>query len=402
MNTKTFLVPFLAVLTLLSIGFATAGLADNLGTTFNDVELVQGSTNMAGFSGDVVPLRVTFRAGETAEDVKVRAEIYGGRDDIEVSTMRFNIVEGNTYTKLLNLELPSDLDDEVLKDLTLYVKVYDADHEKDDTEKSYVIKMQRDSYDIEVLSVDYNLRANAGEILPVAVVFKNIGYQRADDNYVVVSIPALGVSSRGYAGDLIPTEDCVIDCEDEEDSVQKTLYLQIPDSAEQGLYDLEVRVYNRDSETVVRKTVSLGGSASTMVLAAVKNQDMKAGETKIFDLIVVNSADNVKVFNIQTVSGTDLTVSAPSVVTVGPDSSETVQIEVTADRSADVGTYTFSVDVDGEQVVFGANVIGGSVSASVVALTVILVIIFVVLLVVLIVLLTRKERPMEEVETSYY
>jgi hypothetical protein len=53
--------------------------------------------------------------------------------------------------------------------------------------------------------------------------------------------------------------------------------------------------------------------------------------------------------------------------------------------------------------VFGANVAEASdVSASVVALTVILVIIFIVLLAVLVTLLARKEKPMEEVETSYY
>ena len=43
-----------------------------------------------------------------------------------------------------------------------------------------------------------------------------------------------------------------------------------------------------------------------------------------------------------------------------------------------------------------------SASASVVALTVVLVIIFVVLLAVLVVLLTKKEAPIDEVETSYY
>ena len=102
------------------------------------------------------------------------------------------------------------------------------------------------------------------------------------------------------------------------------------------------------------------------------------------------------------VSGNDLTVSVPSVVTVAPDSSETVSIAVTAADDADVGTYTFSVDVDGQSETFGANVVGGSVSASVVALTVILVIVFVVLLAVLVILLTKKEKPIEEVETSYY
>ena len=96
-------------------------------------------------------------------------------------------------------------------------------------------------------------------------------------------------------------------------------------------------------------------------------------------------------------------VSAPSVVTVGPDSSETVSILVSAKDDAKIGTYTFSVDVDGKQAVFGANVVGSSTSTSFVALTVVLVIIFLVLLAVLIVLLTtRKEKSTEEVETSYY
>jgi uncharacterized membrane protein len=141
-----------------------------------------------------------------------------------------------------------------------------------------------------------------------------------------------------------------------------------------------------------------------MVLASVKNKDLNAGDTVTYDMVIVNSADDVKVFNIETVSGDVLSVSAPSVVTVGPDASETVSITVTADSDAAVGTYTFSVDVDGEQTVFGANVVGASVSTSIVALTVILVIIFVVLLAVLVVLLTRKEdsSSIEEVETSYY
>jgi len=77
-------------------------------------------------------------------------------------------------------------------------------------------------------------------------------------------------------------------------------------------------------------------------------------------------------------------------------------VDVTAASDAKVGTYTFSVDVDGEQAVFGANIVGGAVTSSIVALTVILVIVFVVLLVVLVVLLTKKEKPIEEVETSYY
>ncbi len=395
MKRNILLIPFIAVLTLLIAGFASAELANNIATDFNSVTL--GTNTMVGDVDNVIPVRVTFDSIADEENVKVKVYMEGHRDDVSVSTNRFNIEDGITYTKLLSLRLPSDSDD-LSEEYTLYVEIVSKD---DRTEEEYTISMQRNSYTFEILSIDYSSNILAGEVAPVSVVIKNIGYNRMDDTYAIVSIPALGISSRGYVGDLIPVED-YDDYDDEEDSVQKTVYLKIPMNIEAGVYDMEIEVYNNDAETSVTKLVNIGGSVSGMVLAAVKNQDLNAGETATYDLIVVNSADDVKVFNIGTVSGDVLSVSAPSVVTVGPDASETVSITVKADDNAAIGTYTFSVDVNGKQVVFGANVVGTSVSTSVVALTVILVIIFVVLLAVLVVLLTRKEKPMEEVETSYY
>jgi preprotein translocase subunit SecG len=408
MNRKILLIGFTAILAFLMAGFAAAldysdgDLVWDIQTEFNNIELYPfGYSDVAGFAGETVPVRISFRAIDDAEDVKIKVWMEGTRDDVESETKRFNLVDDTQYTKLLSLRLPSDLDEET-EDFTLHVSISNSDG-YDFAE--YSIRMQRDSYVFDVLDVDYDSKTAAGDVVPVVVVVKNIGFQRADDGFVKVSIPELGVSAKGYFGDLIPTEegcDEDTDCENEEDSVQKTVFLKIPENAEAGVYDLEVRVYNRDAETVARSLISVGDSGSTSVLAGVKNQDMSAGETKVYDLIVVNSAKSVKIFNIQTVSGSALDVSAPSVVTVGPDSSETVPITVKASSDAEVGSYTFSVDVDGQQVVFGANITRAGVSTSVVALTVVLVIIFVVLLAVLIVLLTRREKPMEEVETSYY
>jgi hypothetical protein len=401
MKRKVLLVPFIAVLTLLVVGLASAGdlVSDPVSIELNGEDLTSGE--LAGFAGEVVPVRVSFLANENSTDVKVRVSIYDGRDEVTDVTGRFNIVDGSRYSKLLSLRLPSGLDEE-LDDLTLTVEIYDADHGTDDFDTDYGIRMQRESYELDVLAIDYNTRVSAGDVFPVVVVLKNVGFERADDNFVVASVPELGISSRGYAGDLIPTEDYDDDYDDEEDSTQKTVYLKIPENTASGVYELEVKVFNDDTETVITRLVNVGSASSTTVLASAKNQDVNAGETKTYDLVIVNSAKNVKVFNIQTISGPVLAVSAPTVVTVGPDSSEVVPVSVAVSRDAAVGTYTFSVDVDGEQVVLGANVTGKSVSTSVVALTVILVIIFVVLLAVLVILLTRKEQPIEEVETSYY
>ena len=416
MDFKKVLIPFVAVLAVMILGFAAADelgdLTYDIQTEFNGVDLGYYWYNSpdAGFAGDTIPVRVTFTAVKNAEDVKIKVWLEGYRNDIKAETGRFNIIENVRYSKLLSLTLPSDTKD-VSKDYTLHVSVSNADGYDF---REYELSLQRESYKLGVLSADFNSEVSAGDTVPVSVVIENTGFQRADNNYIIVSIPSLGVSSKAYLGDLIPTEDCmktikqngcevvIEDCDNEEDAVSRTLYIQIPESAAEGVYEMDIQVYNKDATTTLSKLIRVSSSDLTQVLAAVKNQDIKSGETKTYELILVNSGKNVKVFNLNAVSGSALDVSVPSVVTVGPDSSQTVPVTVTASKGADIGAYTFTVNADSKQVVFGANVIGSKTSTSVVALTVILVIIFVVLLVVLIVLLTRKEKPIEEAETSYY
>jgi len=319
MKRNILLIPFIAVLALMFVGFASASTLtglhdDDVIVEFNG-EVIGLNDNLASFAGDVVPIRVTFIARTDADDVKIEVGMYDGRDDVDAATGRFNVVAGKRYTKLLSLKLPSDFDGE-LNDMTLSVEIYDADHNTDDYDADYRVSMQRESYELDVLSVDYTSKVSAGDVIPVSVVIKNNGYDFAEDNFVVVSIPALGVSARGYVGDLDSSEDYSHD-NHEDDATQKTVYLQIPADAETGVYEMEVAVYNDDSKTIVGNLIAVDG--------------------------------------------------------VDPSDDDT---EV--------------LDVD------------DSASASVVALTVILVIIFVVLLAVLVVLLTKKEAPIEEVETSYY
>ncbi|MFH1452058.1 MAG: hypothetical protein ABIF88_02700 [archaeon] len=397
MKRNLLLVPFLVALALMLVTVVSADrLAGNVQTEFNGMMLDEHRTS-SGMVGGVVPVRVTFDAVRDMEDVRVKVWMEGHREDIYASTDRFDIIQGVGYTKLLSLHLPSDEDD-LDKVYTLYVEIVSSD---DRTEVVYKITMQRESYTLGILSVDYSSQVYAGETFPVSIVAKNIGYNRADDTYVVISIPSLGIFTRGYLGDLIPVED-YDGYDDEEDSVYKTVSLQIPENALSGVYEMDIEVYNDDSSVTVTKLISIGASNTEEVIATVKSKDLNAGETVTYDLVIVNSGDSVKVFNLEAVFGDSLIVSVPSVVTVGPDSSEVVPITVTAKSDAEVGTYTFSVNVNGKSVAFGANVVSTSVTSSVVALTVVLVIIFVVLLAVLIVLLARKEKPIEEVETSYY
>lgn len=402
MNTKTLMVALIAVLSVFMFGL-TSALVDSSSTTINlngvDV-VVNGAVataNLAGFAGDMVPVKVTFAANENAGDVKIRIEVYGGSEEYSDSTGRFNVVNGSVYTKLLNVQLPKNMD-ETTGDLVLKVRVYSPDNEYN---REYTIAMQRNSYQLGMLSVDYDSSVSAGDTVPVSVVIKNNGFEDSNDGFVTVTIPELGVSAKGYFGDLVAVESCEDDC-DNTDAAQKVVQLRIPATAKDGTYDMVVKVYDADSTTTVTKQIRVSASTDTQIVSAVKSQDIRAGETKTFEMILVNSADKVMVYNLNAVSGSDLSVSVPSVVTVDADSSKVVQVTVTASSDAKKGVYPFTVEANGQTVVFNANVTGQSVSYSAIALTVVLVIIFVALLVVLAVLLTRKSKPTEEVETSYY
>lgn len=385
-------IALVAVLAILVTG-AVSALTSNVATDFNGIELTSGDNAMSAFADETVPVRVTFVADENMSDVRIKVWLEGYRSDVSVSTNRFNVVDGSTYTKLLSLKMPADLKD-ITKDFTLHVSVASAENY---VPADYTLKMQRSSYDYNVLSVDYPSDVSAGDIVPISVVVENTGMEELKNGYVLVSIPDLDISVKGYLGDLIAVDN---DNSNKEDSVQKIVYLKMPADTEEDVYDMTVKVYNADASTTLDQLLKVGGSASS-VLATTKIQDIKAGETKAFELILVNSGKQTRTFNLQADSSGVLGVSVPSIVIVGAGSSKTVQVSVTASSDAGEGVKDFSVIVDGKSIDFKANVIPEKAS-SIVALTVILAIVFVILLVVLIVLLTRKEKPSEEVETSYY
>jgi len=205
MKKNLLLIPFIVALTFMTVAIASAGeLAQNVDVEFNGVTLNTFDT-MAAMAGDTVPVRVTFEAlADMDENVEITVELKGGHNqDVSASIDGISLIDGVTYTYLLSLDFPSDLDD-LSEVYTLYVEIASID---DQTVEKYKLTLQRESYTLDILSADYTSSVDAGDVFPVSVVAKNNGYNRADDVYVRVSIPALGISSQGYLGDLVPVED---------------------------------------------------------------------------------------------------------------------------------------------------------------------------------------------------
>lgn len=402
MKSKAILVSLLAIFVVFAVSALVS--ASDLNVYQREVSIKGVDFNTPGGTvsvdaGETVPIQVAFIAGENASDVRVKAFISGYRDDITTSTGRFDIIEGATYSKLLSLKVPTDVTS--ADDYTLTIRV---ETKTGNAEWEFPLKVQRESYNLEVLSVEASRTVTAGSNLAVNVVLKNRGSHRLDDTFVVARIPALNVEKRVYFSDLTPSDQAN---PDKEDAAERTLFLQVPSDAKAGVYNLEVEASNPDAtETTTKSITVVGSEQKSDVLSAVSSKEVQAGSTVTYDLVVINSGDKIAVYNIVPENAQNLIVSVDEpIITVPADSSRTVKVSVTAGEV--MGTFNFAVNVNSgdtlvKRVNLSANVSKKAITNNVMVLTVILAIIFIVLLIVLIVLLTRKPAKTEEFGESYY
>ena len=222
----------------------------------NDVSVKNGVI-AAGFVSDNVPVEVEFTPNASYDDVQVKVYIEGYKSEISDSTSRFHVIDGSTYLKRFSLELPSSLDlDLDTEELNLLVR-FSAKGMESLEEPSYVIRMQRDTYGLSVLSIDTEEKVAAGSVLALDVVIKNLGSDRLDDTYVRASIPELGITKRVYFGDIESVED--VNYDEIRDSLNKRIYLAIPADAISGIYNVEVEAYNYDAIVTASKRVIISG-----------------------------------------------------------------------------------------------------------------------------------------------
>lgn len=409
---KSILVSVIAVIAVLAlISVVSAGeLTSSWDVTVNGAEVSPDGSTISGIeAGETIPIKIVFTAEKNASDVVVKAFIDGYRSEISDKTGRFELVEGSIYTRYLSLNLPSDVDP--TEDYNLMIRISDK---TESDEQEYSLKLQRESYNLNVLSVEVPKEATAGSVIAVDVVLKNWGMHDLEDVFVKVKIPDFGIERKVYFGDIDPLDESEYDDykeADREDAVERRIYLTIPENAKTGVYVLEAEAYNVDSSATTKTNIIISGAEeASSVLTGTAVRTLSIGEEVTYDVIIVNSGSKMKVYTLTPEEAKGLIVEVEPVVTVSADSSKTAQVKVKATDSAEEGTHVVKINVESEgklvkQVSLSANVEKGTVIAkanSIVILTVILVIVFVVLLIVLIVLLTRKPAATETEETSYY
>lgn len=411
MNAKNLLVSLVAIASIVLLvapAVSAQELASDISVKVDDQSTMLGSSDsdVAIIAGQKLLVEVWFTSAVDANDVRLRAEIEGEKVDVSQRTASFDVEAGKSYKKTLVLNVPYELRDEVSDDIDLDIKIWNSDYE---TEETAVLRVQRESYNANILSVSTVQSVDAGQTFPIDVVIKNRGYNDLDDLYVTVAVPALGLERSGYFGDIVSVEDdCDSDDDDCDDTVYGRLYMSVPYEASAGVYSVEVEVTNDDTTSSVVTEIAVNNDFSSNVIATTTSKTFAAGEEADYSLLLVNPTNKLKVYRVVTESSPDLSTRVmESLVAVPAGSSKTVSVSASA---AQEGQYQFVVSVfSGESLesatTLSANVEGSAnpVSANpVVVMTVILAIIFVVLLIVLIVLLGKKPEKSEDYGESYY
>jgi len=370
------------------------------------VDALTSTNDIAVFAGQTLPVRILFSSDTNASDVRVKAWI-SGEQEYAVSTEKFDMVAGKAYSRLVSVQVPSNVDPS--EDLELKVLV-ESRSSGEIAERTINLSAQRESYEVELLDVDMASEVKTGTSLPIDIVLKNRGYHFAEDTFVKVRIPALGIEKKAYFGDLSPVDQIN---PDKEDTAEKRIVLSIPSNAPTGLYLVELTVYNADSSSVMTKKVSIVGGANenSIFVTSANSKTFAVGTKAGYSMTLVNSGDKIRVYELVAEAPNALTVSLDeSTVIVPAGTSKTVNFGVVASKE---GEYNFAINAYSDNELtksnsFLANVDNksakaGSAGNATLVLTIVLAIIFIVLLVVLIVLLTRKpENKVEEFGESYY
>ena len=416
MKSKNLLVFFLAIVSVLFLvtTISASPMADIYSVKVDGVYAMDGGVSVV--AGETISVKVFFTAEEDASDVRVKAELEGSKVDVDARTNPFDIEGDKIYKKTLILKVPYELKDKLSDDLTLSIKIWNGDYR---TDYEVDLRVQRPSYSTSIMSVSTVQKAEAGDMIPVDVVLKNVGYNNLDDLFVTIKIPNLGIEKTSYFGDLVAVEcDDVLDSmenygvyidrkcnEDDEDTVRGRFYLEVPYDVNSGIYTLEVEAKNDDTTTNAVKQIVIENDFSSDVIVTGTSKTFAVDSGAEYNLLLVNPTNKLKVYRIVPESSGSLkSTTTEAVVAIPSGSSKTVTIIANADSA---GQHTFDVNVfSGEKLVdtvtFSANVTDNSLADPIVILAAIMIIVFVVLLVVLIVLLGKKPEKSEEFGESYY
>ena len=313
--------------------------------------------------GEEIDLRVRVSAmNNDLENVQVSAGLYGYQySQYESSKIydvsnTFDLEAGNTRNVDLDLEIPTQMDDEDIKlrllvadrTGTAYIMEYNLDVEGTDRDNAVIIK---EAY----LSPSNTVMA--GRALSSLVKIENIGQRDLDDVTLIVRVPELNLQDTETLDELE---------QDEVETFEKII-LRFPKDAIAGDYLVEYMVKFDEYETVTAtdivtvtpcENVACGAAPAeddgqTVVQVPSAQMAVAGGSEAVYPILLNNMGNTAKAYTIQ-VAGVNTWGSArldPGASIIVPaKSTATAFVYVAVDEEASAGEKYFKVTLgtDGE------------------------------------------------------
>ncbi len=347
------------------VNFVDAPAAGTTGTPASVLAVEEGQTLKIRVGLEAVAIAGDLNPG--VEDIEVEAKIsgyeYSDFDNLEDSTHLFDIAAGTTKFVNLEITLPKELDDERY---WLRLRVLDQNSEAIAIDIELAIEPARHGVDIADVAFSPGSTVKAGRSLYADVLLQNFGAKEEKDVKVTVAVPALGVSATEYVDVAVAVDDTV----DVDEMV-----LRIPETAEEGDYEVEVTLAYDGLETVVKETYTLHVLAdkafqdqeNVLVLAVgPETQNVAAGKTATYAVALTNAGAVSKAFSLETAVGDWATATlSESLVVLEPGKNQIVYVDVTVAKDTVAGEHLASLTVKSgsdvlQTVVLKANVVGSS------------------------------------------
>ncbi|MCK4589114.1 MAG: hypothetical protein KAT77_01635 [Nanoarchaeota archaeon] len=374
--------------------------------------------------GDNINVEVRLAAEEDIDGIEVEVSVKGyehGRSrKTSESTDLFDVKEGRTYYKDLDIELPQDLDydndgdDENENVYALRIEVSDKYHREEVWNVLLEINTPRHKLNIDDVLFSPGQTVQAGRSLLTSVRVENFGQRDEDNVKVTFTIPELGVADYDYIEEV----------EVNDEKMTEELFVRIPADAENKDYEAKVVVDYDDGYKTVEETfviTVIGGTIAddtvekTVLTVGPETQNVVAGGSEaIYPIAITNAGTESRTYSLSLITG-DWSNSrlSENVLVIGPEETKVAYAYVAANKDAAagekvIGLAIMSGDETLKEVSLKANVVNNENSWDTVkkGLEIGLVVLVILLVIIGLIIgfsrLKNKDEEDEDEDKTYY
>ena len=275
-------------------------------------------------NGGTVDIRILFIGQRDAKNARFRADIVGYEQGIlGDSTAPFRIRQGVAASQELSINLPADMNSQ----REYILRVYGLNDLSGLTFKEYrlFVDTQRHRVDIVDLVMSPSTGVEPGQAVIANVRVNNRGQHNQGTVKTIVEVPELNIRAESFLTNLNVGEA----------RTSEDMFLGVPRDAQPGRYTANIIITNFENGEILTQTtfdfvVLMTREINNNLIISVGDiENLKAGETSSFDIVIGNPTLQTKAVTITTDSELVTMNVNPTFSSIQPGSDRRFNIEIT-------------------------------------------------------------------------